>query len=375
MRKYNNTPVSSFSNSGSFSSSLDKSGKKFICPACNKKRFVRYRDTSTGEYLSDEFGRCDREVSCAYWKMPDASIKQPRELQCAPLKKIFIPQEVFKSSLRAYEQNSLVTYLHSLFDRSTVVDLINRYAIGTSKYYPGGCVFWFIDQFGNIVAGQVKPFDIAGHTVKNEDGALTTWVHSILRSEAWAKQYNQQERKISCLFGEHLLKSNPGKPVAIVESPKTCLIATPYFPKFLWMATGSLSYLTADRVKCLEGRKVYLFPDLNAYDRWEEKGNQFGFTTSDILERNATEEQRARGLDLADFLIKIRLADFLESQATKTTQTAQQYDLAGGFIDPAKGYPVSWIQTPKTPLERMIDKNSAVKELIKRLDLTEMRNN
>ena len=34
-----------------FKYSLDKSSKKFICPSCGKRRFVRYINQITNEYL------------------------------------------------------------------------------------------------------------------------------------------------------------------------------------------------------------------------------------------------------------------------------------------------------------------------------------
>jgi|SRR5690625_838566 len=49
---------------------LDKSSQKFICPNCGNKRFVKFIDTTTGNYLSDEYGRCDREQNCGYYKAP-----------------------------------------------------------------------------------------------------------------------------------------------------------------------------------------------------------------------------------------------------------------------------------------------------------------
>lgn len=55
--------------------SLDTSSKKFICPNCNKKRFVRYLDTNTSNYLADEYGRCDRETNCNYHKAPSKGKK------------------------------------------------------------------------------------------------------------------------------------------------------------------------------------------------------------------------------------------------------------------------------------------------------------
>lgn len=53
-----------------FKYTLDKSSKKHICPNCNKKKFVYYIDTETGEYLPPDFGRCDREQNCNYHKAP-----------------------------------------------------------------------------------------------------------------------------------------------------------------------------------------------------------------------------------------------------------------------------------------------------------------
>jgi Zn ribbon nucleic-acid-binding protein len=53
-----------------FKYSLDASSKKYVCPNCNKKTFVFYVDTVSGNYLTDDFGRCDREQRCNYHKAP-----------------------------------------------------------------------------------------------------------------------------------------------------------------------------------------------------------------------------------------------------------------------------------------------------------------
>lgn len=53
-----------------FKYSLDKSSKKYVCPNCNKKTFVNYVNTETGNYLTNNYGRCDREQNCNYHKAP-----------------------------------------------------------------------------------------------------------------------------------------------------------------------------------------------------------------------------------------------------------------------------------------------------------------
>jgi len=49
---------------------LDKSSKKFPCPSCGQKRFVKMLDLKMGDYIGDEFGRCDRVNNCGYEKYP-----------------------------------------------------------------------------------------------------------------------------------------------------------------------------------------------------------------------------------------------------------------------------------------------------------------
>ncbi len=45
---------------------LGKSSKKHHFPECTKRRFVRYIDTETDEYLPGQCGRYDRENKCLY---------------------------------------------------------------------------------------------------------------------------------------------------------------------------------------------------------------------------------------------------------------------------------------------------------------------
>ena len=98
------------------------------------------------------------------------------------------------------------------------------------------------------------------------------------------------------------------KPVAIVESEKTAIIASVYLPQFVWLAAGNKDGLNFHKCKCLASRTVVLYPDLNAFEKWSLKAKEFShialFTVSDLLERKATEAEKKEGLDLADYLIR-----------------------------------------------------------------------
>jgi hypothetical protein len=85
------------------------------------------------------------------------------------------------------------------------------------------------------------------------------------------------------------------------------LIASVYLPSFIWLAVGSLSNLTPDKCLALKDRKVVLYPDLNANDKWKGKAEAFksfaDFTVSDLLEKQASDDDKTNGLDLADYLL------------------------------------------------------------------------
>ena len=84
---------------------------------------------------------------------------------------------------------------------------------------------------------------------------------------------------------------------------------THFISDFIWLATGGMhGCLNQIAVKVLGGRDIILFPDLRATDKWKSKIPLLQsvckrVVISSILEDNATEEQKANGLDIADFLL------------------------------------------------------------------------
>ncbi|QJW90753.1 hypothetical protein HNV11_15865 [Spirosoma taeanense] len=242
-----------------------------------------------------------------------------------------IPDEVFEQSLGHYDRNQFAYLLRRHFGVSVADELLKQFQIGTSGRWPGACVFWYIDEQSRIRGGQIKLFDDTFHTVKyvvknGEKRSRTSWVHSAYARRcdqlkqpypAWLTAYLDERNEVQkspCLFGlPQLLTAPVDQPVAIVEAPKTAVISTPYFPGFIWLAVGALSYLNAERLAPVRGRKIELFPDLSkdgkAFERWNQVaaeliGQGFQITVSAYLEDNATAEEKAAGLDLADFLLE-----------------------------------------------------------------------
>ena len=311
------------------------------CPGCEEPHcFTRYLDTDTGELLPGEYGRCDRETNCGYVlspytrpaggglsyataaereeALPASPPRLVRPAPAAPGPVVSIPAEVMQASLGHYERNALARLLQVHFGAGVAAELLTRFQLGTSAHWPGACVFWLIDEQGRVRGGQVVLYDETGHTVK-EPCRHTTWAHTALAAASqrrglspptWLANYEAHGQKSPCLFGlPQLATTPPTAPVALVESAKTALLATPYFPRYVWLATMGLSYLTAERLAPLRGRRLMLFPDAGAFDKWQAKAHElrdlgFEVQVSQELEQLAKEEERRAGLDLADVLLR-----------------------------------------------------------------------
>lgn len=300
---------------------------RYTCPSCGEKRmFSRYIDIETRQQLADHVGRCNREQNCGYHYTPSqyfhsnpdsvSNYSQPviHTLLKTPKQTSLIPLEIVNQSLKCYQNNHFVTYLHTLFNEKTVNGLIDLYKIGTSKYWKGAVVFWQIDCSGKVRAGKVMLYDSGNGRRKKKPFNHISWVHSILK----IKNYELKQ----CFFGEHLLQLYPVMPVAIVESEKTAIIASIYFPQFIWIATGGKNgskWTTREVWKVLISRKVVLWPDINAFQDWERKAidlkkQGLKIDISCLLESESTEEERASGLDIADFLIRFPVERFRNAQ-------------------------------------------------------------
>jgi hypothetical protein len=309
---------------------------RYRCPSCQHKdkTFVRYIDIETGEHVHPSVGRCNRESNCGYhytpkqyfqdnnisFDTPQPKAYKPKPIIPQPKPVSFIPVEMFKQSLQiernisqVAETNHFVKFLINLFGVEVANELISRYFIATSKYWNGATVFWQIDTQGKVRTGKIMLYNpTTGKRVKNLELPVY-WVHKTLKQPEFELR--------QCLFGEHLLIDKT-KPVAIVESEKTAVIASVYLPQFLWVAVGSITNLNAEKCSVLKGRTVTLFPDLNGFNKWSNKAKELShlaiFTVSDLLERKATETERKQGLDLADYLIMFNYKDFTlpEPEAT-----------------------------------------------------------
>jgi len=288
------------------------------CPSCGQRnQFSRYVNQA-GNELADHVGRCNREEKCGYHYTPkqfftdnpgaknqidSLSVKQPLKPSeiCKPVE--YLPFDLMSKSVINHNKCDLFPFLETLFRKPIASELCLDYLIGTTK--DGYSVFWQVDITGKVRQAKVMQYDSKTGKRNKETGALFIGKKIINNLDANLQQ---------CFFGEVLLSfpENLNKPIAIVESEKTAMIASVYFPQFVWIATGGkhgAKWTEQNVCKVLKGRNVILFPDLGAFETWKNKGLLMAATAgckvvvSDILQKTVTDSEKKEGYDLADYLL------------------------------------------------------------------------
>lgn len=300
---------------------------RLVCPNCGKRELVPYVDTETGEILHETCGRCNRESHCGYhltpsqyfqqnpgarpqgdaWRQPpqwlnkrkSAILTAPQPLPSGPISEL--PKGIVEKTISFTRESNLVKYLNTLFDPLIVEGAVSDYQLGVTRN--GETIFYQIDGKGRYRGGKIIQYNPAtGHRIKGTDLPVR-WVHTEFKRLGYIPQdwtINQ------CLFGEHLLDRYPDKIVCVTEAEKTAVIGSIFSPDFVWVAVGGKSNL-GDKLNVLTGRKILVYPDVDAFDEWSEWFAQRQYldaTISTYLEENCTDEDREAQVDIADLLIR-----------------------------------------------------------------------
>ena len=184
--------------------------------------------------------------------------------------------------------------------------------LGTTK--DRRVVYWQIDAEGRVRDGKLMAYDEHCHRVRPTDNDTRS-------SVSWAgyefRQCGLLDRNweaTHCLFGLHQLNSRPDDMVCIVEAEKTAVICSQKFKDSIWMAAGGMEQLNVDKLRPLIGRQVILYPDTDpegeAFKKWYDIAwrarceLEMDIAICNVLEENATPEQKEAKIDLVDFIEK-----------------------------------------------------------------------
>jgi len=294
---------------------LGGSKLKRTCPWCEaKKRFSPYIDATTGEVL-EGFGRCDRINSCpVHHKRPEGGVKSVFRRPPPPpprRQSHFLHPSVLE---QLDQPNIFHRWIRDRFGEEALHQVLLRFPIYSYPELGHDWVVWMhADADGKLHTGKMMRYEIQdGEPRRVRSGYANDWLHKKISDEV-GMTYTQT------LFGGHSLACFPSCTVGVVESEKTAVIASIYFPEMAWVSVGSESLLTAYDGSCsimkpLRGREVVLFPDLGAEDSWTTKIltlRKHGFDCSiSSLKGIASEEDVANGYDLADYLLIWSVEEF-----------------------------------------------------------------
>lgn len=359
---------------------------RHTCPSCHQSReFVRYINTETGQHISPECGKCNRGSKCGYHLTPKMfflsnptllTVKKPtltnirvktnisKFKDSFPVKPDYISHNLLIKGCQNSRNNSLVKFLINLFPEDTeiVFQNLNKYFIGT---FDGRTCFWQIDRNRRIRTGKLITYNPeTGKRLKKPD---PSWVHAELKKRG---EIPKNFKLLQCFFGEHLLIDETRKQIAIVEAEKTALIASIYFPEFIWLACGSRQSLTVEKLKIFIGRNIVLYPDADSFKLWEKitwDARKLGLEVriSTLIEKYATENEKQNGFDLADYLIlqqqNINQYNFKLKQVLNNKSLLNELET---ILDEQKAILIIDGETPEKEAESQVLNPSNVRKII-----------
>lgn len=190
-----------------------------------------------------------------------------------------------------------------------------RYHLGSTQ--DNGVIFWQIDQDQQVHEGKVMYYQADCHRSHTRNPVTISWLMKNKLQDTEGKPLLPKGWKYThCLFGMHLVTE--GCNVAIVESEKTAVICSEKLPEFIWLTTGGSSFLTTAALQQLVQlkAKIIIFPDTDTdgsiFNKWKYSAEQaskalnYPFPISNLLELHATEDQKKRKIDIADFILDSR---------------------------------------------------------------------
>ena len=271
-------------NNDNYKWSLRKGGKKERCPQCGKLRFVPFVLTADPTVKAGpEYGRCDREQSCGYFRYPGGEVKADtnREYTPEPPKEpILIPREILPQHVDNFG-NTLFEAYKWVVNAVELDEVMQYYDIMRGAH--GECIYpQFDGQY--IRTAKAILYGKDGHRIKTEDGGLPVWW---LHKSPTVAEYTRGKELRQCLFGQHLLQRYPNASVYVVEAEKTAVLmaATDQHSIYerVWIACGGSQMLKgAIDLMPLMGRNVTLVPDDGQYWNWRRTAEAYGWRCIDI---------------------------------------------------------------------------------------------
>lgn len=303
--------------------------KKGVCPNCKKQGCFRYYKS-----IPKDYGICDHKNNCGYHNDPfkqsidiknqllESIDKKPVAEKTQATKKIIYP-DISKLAVL----NSLNSIFHGFCTNTLNIPIehLQRWNVGTDAN--GNTAFVF-----QTVTGKQLNIKFMNYVLTNNGKDCKRNKNRVPFS---LKAKENEQYKI-CLFGEHLLTN---KIICLVESEKTAVVCSYFYPQYDWLATGGSNGLTVEKVQILKDKEVYYLSDNDKAGKENstlKKLEQYGINFKKVVFQNA-----ADGEDLADLVIRgerpiIKPLDQNDTsdqkQKTEVKKNLSEYEKVENFI-------------------------------------------
>ena len=261
------------------------------------------------------------------------------------------------------------------FDGDVAKRVVTDYALGSID---GKTICWNIGTDGKVLGGQVIGFDVNGNiknpwlesmmpTLSYDDVSLAGWycketgfqndvtsISDFLSSDLGTGDLPYIYRETPSLFGLHLIKTYPNRPIAITETHRAALIGYALQPDMNWMATGcNVMDMDINILRPLKGKSLVVFPSNHSYYDWHKVANEVDFCNiivSDLMESTSTDWVQ----DIGDIL----LSDYRGNSCDMSEPTTKTEQVITMEITPSQKV-----------LNDMIERNPSIGLLVEKLSL------
>jgi hypothetical protein len=277
--------------------------KKGECPNCGHSKTWRYYEDLAGNTL-EEFGICDRVNNCGEHRPPKGIKSEGKEALPPPPQ----PVQIFPQDKQLARIQKALTNVQSRL-HTFLSDKLGITVLHFQKWCLGGefnkTVFVFKDREGRYVNLKTIIYNDNGHRNKEFDAlSLKQPVDPLTRYQL-------------CLYGEHLLDPEKKKPVIVVESEKTALIASFFYTRYDWVACAANTGLTDAKIPALFGRRVVWLCDADVAGRRGKFNSSIRKLEAYQLNHAVVDPfpERIDGYDIADHIIDQKGEDLLDLPA------------------------------------------------------------
>lgn len=281
------------------------------CPKCGSTQFENYVDSYSGFCLDYSVGRC-YSPKCGYDLSPEAYIKEITEekKEFTIVDFLFNPKPnnfntinpVYLMDTIGLDSNFLV-YLRSEFSADEVLKAVYDYMISATD--DKKTIFWRIDRFGRILMGKSMSYKSIFSEEKTDECEFIyntpsmDWLNDYgLKQEDLDKDYNKDLEMGQCLFGEHLIRQYPNKPIAIMESEFDAIILSLSVPNFNFMAIGEFENFNSKNINPFKDNLIVALPNSGNMKLWMDRANNINRDIGSNIEVLGRFEELAKRMRL-----------------------------------------------------------------------------